>query len=59
MLASGVTARDEQSYDAKGEKILVEDRRSLVRKLRGESRGRREADNEGVKNVWGLGKMEE
>lgn len=62
VLASGeLTARDEQGYDdkASGEKILVEDRKSLVKKLRGESRGQQEADNEGVKNVWGLGKMEE
>ena len=62
VLPSGeVTARDERGYDdkASGEKILVEDRKSLVKKLRGESRGQQEADNEGVKNVWGLGKMEE
>ena len=60
VLASGeLTARDEQGYDdkASGEKILVEDRKSLVRKLRGDARGRQAADNEGVKHVWALGKM--
>ncbi len=62
VLPSGeVTARDEQGYDdkASGEKILVEDRKSLVRKLRGDARGQQEADNEGVKHVWALGKREE
>ena len=61
VLASGVTARDEQGYDddASGEKIFVEDRKSLVRKLRGDARGRQEADNRGVRHVWALGKMEE
>ena len=62
VLASGeLTPRDKQGYDdkASGEKILVEDRKSLVRKLRGDARGQQEADNEGVKHVWALGKREE
>ena len=54
-----VTARDKQGYDAKGEKILIEDRKSLAKKLRSEARARQTADSEDIRRVWVLGKVEE